>query len=85
MPRNAAHLDANLDALDPLSREFITQCRKVVADRQLTQGAISELSGLSQSHVSQILNAYHSPRLELVAKLADALGIDVKFMMTFGE
>jgi len=46
----------------------------------LSQAELGEHSGLTQSHISRLENAEHSPTHLTLTKIAGALGIDVKML-----
>jgi transcriptional regulator with XRE-family HTH domain len=55
--------------------DIIDQLRKIRMDRGLSQDALSYLSGISSAHyVCRMETGERNPRLEMVARWADALG-----------
>ncbi len=51
--------------------------RRLRRERDLSQEALSHLSGLSAKHLSDIERGRSEPRLTTVVQLADALAVDV--------
>lgn len=61
MKRMAKHLARNL--------------RTLMDERDLTQEAVADLAGLSQSHISLLLNQRRTPSIDVVMDLAEGLGV----------
>ena len=51
--------------------------RDILQDRNLTIQQFSELSGISQSNLSNYMNGRISPTLDTLNKIADTLNIDL--------
>ncbi len=58
--------------------------RKVRRDRDLTLQALAERAGMTYQAINRIERGHVSPKLETVGKLADALGVDPRWLV-FGD
>lgn len=56
----------------------------VLIIKEMTQGQLALYSGLSQSHISQIIDGKRRPRFDLVAALARALDVSLDWL-AFGQ
>lgn len=52
----------------------------LLIQRNWTQGQLATYSGLSQSHISQIIDGKRRPRFDLVVKIADALDVSLDWL-----
>lgn len=48
--------------------------------KEMTQGQLALYSGLSQSHISQIIDGKRRPRFDLVAQIARALDVSLDWL-----
>lgn len=51
--------------------------REILKERQITIGQFAEMSGISQSNLSNYMMGKVSPTLETLNRIAEALGIDI--------
>lgn len=51
--------------------------REILKERGITVGQFAELSGISQSNLSNYMSGKISPTLDTLTKIADALEIDI--------
>ena len=54
---------------------FASNVRRLRSERGLSQCRLAVQAGLDRSYLSRLENARNSTRLELLAKLADVLGV----------
>lgn len=59
-------------------KERLKQARK---NSGMTQGKLSEVSGISRESIINYENGRRTPPIDIAAKLADALGVTVGFLM----
>ncbi|MEI3159716.1 MAG: helix-turn-helix transcriptional regulator [Monoglobus pectinilyticus] len=50
----------------------IQKCRKAAG---LTQRQLSDITGISENHISRIEQGYHNPRFDMVIQIAKALNV----------
>ena len=62
------------DALES-QYELINALIDARKEKRITQKRLSEMTGITQAHISNIERGIKSPSLEIVWKLADALGL----------
>jgi transcriptional regulator with XRE-family HTH domain len=55
---------------------FATNLRRLRSVRGLSQQKLALAAGLNRSHLSRLENGVNDPRLEIVGKLADVLGVE---------
>lgn len=53
---------------------FVEQLRATMAERNISQGALAELTGIAQPNISRILNSGENVTLNRAEKIATALG-----------
>jgi len=54
--------------------------REILKERKITIGQFAEISGISQSNLSNYMMGKVSPTLETLNKIAEALGVDVTYL-----
>lgn len=69
---------------NPLNWGVGDRLRRLGEENNLTQTRIGELAGVSHNAISQIERAARSPRLDIVERLATALGVSPAWL-AFGE
>ena len=78
-------------SIDKFEKEQITKCvgKRIQECRQkagLTQEQLSEISGISQKHISRIEQGYHDTHFTMIYKIAKALNVPIDtFAMDFEE
>lgn len=60
--------------------DMVFRLREILKDRQLTIGQFAEISGISQSNLSNYMMGKVSPTLETLAKIAEALNVDITYL-----
>lgn len=61
------------------------QVRHLIQEGEMTQQQLAEKAGLSIDHVGKIERGTTSPTVEALAKVADALGVDIKTLFDLDE
>lgn len=56
---------------------MVFRLREILKDRQITIGQFAELSGISQSNLSNYMMGKVSPTLETLNKIANTLNVDI--------
>lgn len=56
---------------------MVLRLRELLKERNLTVAQFAEMSGLSQSNISNYMNGNISPTLETLYKISNALGIEI--------
>lgn len=56
---------------------MVFRLREILKDRQITIGQFSEMSGISQSNLSNYMMGKVSPTLETLNRIANTLNIDI--------
>ena len=56
---------------------MVFRLREILKDRQITIGQFAEISGISQSNLSNYMIGKVSPTLETLNRIANALKIDI--------
>lgn len=56
---------------------MVFRLREILKDRQITIGQFAEMSGISQSNLSNYMMGKVSPTLETLNKIAKTLNIDI--------
>lgn len=56
---------------------MVFRLREILKDRHLTIGQFAEISGISQSNLSNYMMGKVSPTLETLTKIAEALDVDI--------
>lgn len=64
--------------------ELGTRLRRTRREQDVTQQALAEQTGLSYQAINRIERGHTSPKLDTIAKLAAALGVDMKWL-AFGD
>ncbi len=54
--------------------------REILKDRQITIGQFAEISGISQSNLSNYMMGKVSPTLDTLNKIAEALNVDITYL-----
>lgn len=62
---------------DALHRGLAEAIRRLVRRRKLSLNKLADFAGISRSHLARILKCESSPSLAVVAKIAEALDVDV--------
>lgn len=65
----------------PPSDSFPDRLRKIREDKGLSQGELASATGLQPSAVSHFEAGRRSPSFDNLAKLADALGVSIDFLL----
>ncbi len=75
-PQFAVQFDAEFDRL-----QLARQVRALREDRHLTQAALAKLTGIKQSGIARIESGKFLPRIDLLQRIAAAIGmrVDVRF------
>jgi transcriptional regulator with XRE-family HTH domain len=73
MPRVIIADDVRL----PAAALFGTRLKRLRRERGLTQAQLAELTGSTAPYVSQVERGYANPTLDVMAKLAEAVGAKV--------
>jgi transcriptional regulator with XRE-family HTH domain len=68
----------------PIVRSFAERLRVVRLARTLTQAQLGEAAGVPASYISDLEQAKAAPGIDLVARLADALGTTVTDLLASG-
>lgn len=64
-----------------LERILARRLRQVAAEKQIPLSHVADRSGIARSHIWSILNGERSATLDLVQRLADALGVDALVLL----
>lgn len=56
------------------SRRIIRELELIKESKNISQSELSERTGLKQSQISRFFSCKHNPQIDLVVKIADALG-----------
>lgn len=59
--------------------------RTVIRQRGVTQAWLAEKADTTEATVSRYLTGIHSPRIELIAKMARALNVSVDYLLGLSE
>ena len=59
--------------------------RTVIRQRGVTQGWLAEKADTTEATVSRYLTGVHSPRIELIARMAMALNVSVDYLLGLSE
>ncbi|MCI9258364.1 helix-turn-helix domain-containing protein [Acutalibacter sp.] len=59
--------------------------RTVIRQRGVTQGWLAEKADTTEATVSRYLTGVHSPRIELIARMARALNVSVDYLLGLSE
>lgn len=60
---------------------FPAALRALMDERELTQSALAQASGLRQGSISDWLAGRHEPSLSALAAMADALGVTIDVLV----
>lgn len=66
----------------PIVRSFAERLRLVRSARNMTQAQLGEQAGVPASYISDLEQAKAAPGIDLVARLAEALGTTVADLLT---
>ncbi len=58
-----------------IKQNIASNIRQYRAKKKISQEKLSELTGISQQHISNIENEQVNPSIELLLKIADALDV----------
>jgi transcriptional regulator with XRE-family HTH domain len=64
--------------------QFGRRLRDLRRERELSQAVLAERADVTSEHVSRIERALVGPSLEVIDRLAQALGVEVKALFEFG-
>lgn len=56
---------------------MVFRLREILKERHITLGQFSEVSGISQSNLSNYMSGKVSPTLDTLGRISDALGINI--------
>ncbi|AOR80577.1 hypothetical protein BES08_27435 (plasmid) [Novosphingobium resinovorum] len=70
------------DLTSPLHQALAVNLGTACASRKLTQGELSERSGVAASHISHIMHGRANPTLSTLQKMADVLEVTVIDLLT---
>lgn len=59
-------------------REKVTN---IMAQRNINQKQLSQLSGITESSISRYLHSNQRPRIDIVINIARALGVETEFLL----
>lgn len=59
--------------------------RNVIRQRGVTQAWLAEKADTTEATVSRYISGVHSPRIELIAKMATALNVSVDYLLGLSE
>ena len=59
--------------------------RTIIRQRGVTQAWLAEKAETTEATVSRYLTGIHSPRIELIAKMATALNVSVDYLLGLSE
>jgi DNA-binding phage protein len=64
--------------------ELLTAIRRAAVEKNLSGYALAKITRLDARHIYRILNGEHSPSLDTVLKLCEAVGVELK-IVNLGE
>lgn len=70
-----------VDIVHPVARLFGQRVRERRKALGLTQGRLFEKTGINNGYISQIETGRANPTLDMILKLADALGLEASVML----
>ena len=59
--------------------------RSLMAEKDITSADLARTIGVNASYISQLLTGYREPGKRTLIKLADALGVDINFLLTISD
>lgn len=80
---NYAFLAATISAMNDTNapEDFHQRLRRLMDEKNMTNEKLSELVGVNSSAVSHWVTGRFRPRTNLYEKIADALGVDLVYLM----
>ena len=67
------------------TRQFARRLAMLMSECGYSQSDLAIATGLSQATISFYLNCQRTPKITALLKLADALGVDTRELIDFGE
>ena len=74
---------AKTSELEILIQSLGEKVRSIRRERNLTQQELGDLSNLSYKYVGEIERAEKNPSIKVLARISDALGVDLIELLTF--
>lgn len=68
--------------MDDLHRQLATKIRALARERRLSANRLADFSGVARGAMSNVLTCKKSPTLRTLSKIAGALGVKVKDLLS---
>jgi transcriptional regulator with XRE-family HTH domain len=67
--------------MDANHEHLVAEIRRRMARKRWSANQLADLSGVSRGFVSEMLNGNKSPTLRTLAKIAEAFGVEVRYLV----
>jgi len=64
---------------------FIKRLQELLDDKDITQRELAQRIGVTEVTISRYLNGERKPRIEIISKIAEVLGVSIDYLLGYSD